>query len=112
MTDAAAVEEGSWLDRLRAQAPDRTAVVAGDRSLRRGELAAAAEATTRELAALGLRAGDLVAVLAPPALEGIVLIHALLEARVVLLDRDTLKVRGFIGISLIGRTETWHRQAD
>ena len=29
-----------------------------------------------------------------------------------LLDRDTLKVRGFIGISLIGRTETWHRQAD
>ncbi len=29
-----------------------------------------------------------------------------------LLDRDTLKVRGFIGISLIGRTETWHRRAD
>ena len=25
---------------------------------------------------------------------------------------DTLKVRGFIGISLIGRSETWKRQSD
>ena len=29
-----------------------------------------------------------------------------------LVDRDTLEVRGFIGISLIGRTETWKRQPD
>jgi len=29
-----------------------------------------------------------------------------------LVDRETLKVRGFIGISLIGRTETWKRQAN
>ena len=29
-----------------------------------------------------------------------------------LLDRNTLRVRGFIGISLIGRTETWRRQPD
>ncbi len=28
-----------------------------------------------------------------------------------LVDHDTLKVRGFIGISLIGRTETWKRKA-
>ena len=27
-----------------------------------------------------------------------------------LLDLNTLKVRGFIGISLIGRTETWRRR--
>jgi uncharacterized protein (DUF2147 family) len=27
-----------------------------------------------------------------------------------LIDPDTLKVRGFIGISLIGRTETWKRR--
>jgi uncharacterized protein (DUF2147 family) len=29
-----------------------------------------------------------------------------------LVDPDTLKVRGFIGIALIGRTETWTRQPD
>ena len=27
-------------------------------------------------------------------------------------DRDTLRVRGYIGISLIGRTETWTRKVD
>ena len=29
-----------------------------------------------------------------------------------LIGPDTLKVRGFIGISLIGRSETWKRQPD
>ena len=29
-----------------------------------------------------------------------------------LVDTDTLEVRGFIGISLIGRSETWTRQSD
>lgn len=29
-----------------------------------------------------------------------------------LIDRNTLYVRGYIGISLIGRTETWRRQSD
>ena len=29
-----------------------------------------------------------------------------------LIDRDTLYVRGYIGIALIGRTETWRRQSD
>ena len=29
-----------------------------------------------------------------------------------LVDTNTLEVRGFIGISLIGRTETWTRQLD
>ena len=29
-----------------------------------------------------------------------------------LIDANTLKVRGFIGVSLLGRTETWKRQED
>lgn len=29
-----------------------------------------------------------------------------------LVDPDTLNVRGYIGIALIGRTETWKRQSD
>lgn len=31
------------------------------------------------------------------------------KCRIELLDRDRLKVRGFIGISLLGRTQTWSR---
>ena len=27
-------------------------------------------------------------------------------------DADTLKLRGYIGISVIGRTEVWHRIGD
>ena len=29
-----------------------------------------------------------------------------------LVDRDTLKLRGYIGISLFGRTDTWTRVTD
>lgn len=29
-----------------------------------------------------------------------------------LVDADTLKVRGYIGIPLLGRTETWRRRSD
>jgi uncharacterized protein (DUF2147 family) len=31
------------------------------------------------------------------------------KCRIELLDRDHLKLRGFIGISLLGRTQTWSR---
>jgi uncharacterized protein (DUF2147 family) len=34
------------------------------------------------------------------------------SCRIKLVAPDTLKVRGFIGIALIGRTETWKRQPD
>jgi len=32
------------------------------------------------------------------------------RAKLKLADRNTLKLRGYIGISLLGRTETWTRQ--
>ena len=34
------------------------------------------------------------------------------RCKITLLDPDTLKVRGFIGVALFGRTETWKRQPD
>lgn len=32
------------------------------------------------------------------------------QCRLQLVDRDTLRVRGYVGIALLGRTETWKRQ--
>ncbi len=49
------------------------------------ELAAAARETDGRLAAIGIEPGDLVAILAPPSVEGIVLIHAMLARGVVML---------------------------
>lgn len=34
------------------------------------------------------------------------------RAKLKLTSQDTLKLRGFIGISILGRTETWTRQHD
>ena len=34
------------------------------------------------------------------------------KCKIELEDEDTLKVRGFIGFSLIGRTQTWYRVAE
>jgi uncharacterized protein (DUF2147 family) len=34
------------------------------------------------------------------------------RCKIELLDPDTLKVRGFIGVSLFGRTEIWKRRPD
>ncbi len=34
------------------------------------------------------------------------------RAKLKLTSQDTLKLRGYIGISLLGRTETWTRQPD
>ena len=33
------------------------------------------------------------------------------KGTITVVDRDTLKLRGFIGLSLFGRTETWRRRA-
>ncbi|MEZ4290475.1 MAG: class I adenylate-forming enzyme family protein [Myxococcota bacterium] len=48
-------------------------------------LARAVDGTAEALDAHGLRAGDLVAVLAPPSAAGVALFHALLDRRIVLL---------------------------
>jgi uncharacterized protein (DUF2147 family) len=34
------------------------------------------------------------------------------KGNITLIDRDTLKLRGYIGVSLFGRSETWTRRQD
>jgi len=74
-----------WLDRFVAPHAEREAIAFEGRTLAHRELACAARAAGDRLAAFGIEAGELVAVLAPPSLEGVVLFHALLERGIVLL---------------------------
>ena len=78
-----------WIRGLASQAeslgPDRSALVLAGRSIGYAELAEAAAQTRVSLQRLGLVGGDLIGVLAPPSLEGVVLIHALLDLGIVFL---------------------------
>ncbi|HPG24075.1 MAG TPA: o-succinylbenzoate--CoA ligase [Myxococcota bacterium] len=74
-----------WGARLASWGVDREALVVDGRSLSYAGLARAVDETAEALDAHGLRAGDLVAVLAPPSAAGVALFHALLDRRIVLL---------------------------
>lgn len=76
---------GTWLPRLTAHDPGREALRLQDRVVGYGALSRAARRAAEALDATGLAPGDLVAVLAPPSLEGVALFHALLDRGVVLL---------------------------
>ena len=85
--------ESRWLSRLRANA-DAIEAGSGDASwaiefegsrLTYGELALAVELALRSFTDLGLRRGEIVAILAPPSLAGISLLHGFLEAGIVML---------------------------
>jgi len=74
-----------WLASFAGEHADREALVCEGRSTTYRALASAARGAGVSLEAAGLAAGDLVAVLAPPSRDGVVLIHALFERGVVLL---------------------------
>ncbi|MEZ4278379.1 MAG: o-succinylbenzoate--CoA ligase [Myxococcota bacterium] len=78
-----------WIAQIASHPGDREALVFADRAHSWSELVRAARATADRLAGIGLRAGDLVAVLAPPSPAGVVLFHALLERRIVLMPVNT-----------------------
>ncbi len=74
-----------WLGRFAPVHGDREALVFEQRAWSYTELARAARTAATRFAALGIGEGDLVAVLAPPSAEGVVLVHAMLERGIVLL---------------------------
>jgi len=74
-----------WAALLGRHGADREALAFEGTSLDYSGLGAAVRAAGESLRAAGLEAGDRVAVLAPASLEGVVLIHALLAQRIVLL---------------------------
>ena len=82
MTKGAAA---SWLAELEGRGADRPALICQGRSFGYGELVREVAALTGRLEAEGVLAGDLVALLAPPCVEGVVLIHTLLDLGVVML---------------------------
>ncbi|MBK7952467.1 MAG: o-succinylbenzoate synthase [Deltaproteobacteria bacterium] len=82
--------DAGWLARFACAhrdgaARDAAALVCEDHAYPYTALMAAVRAADGALGAAGFEAGDLVAVLAPPSPAGVVLIHAMLERRVVLL---------------------------
>ncbi|MBJ18707.1 MAG: AMP-binding protein [bacterium] len=74
-----------WITGLERFGDAREALLFGGHRLDYAELGGAARATADRLAALGIEVGDLVAILAPPGIEAIVLIHAMLARGVVML---------------------------
>lgn len=76
---------GEWLDGLASHGDASLALRAGKVTLSWAGLAARGRACVDALDAAGVRAGDLLAVLASPSAEGVALIHAALAARVPML---------------------------
>ena len=73
-----------WIGAL-AKNGDAEALMIGGESISYARLGEMSRNLVNDLDALDLEAGDLVAVLAPPSVPGVTLIHALLDRRIVLL---------------------------
>jgi len=80
-----AIRRQDWIAGLAGLGDAREALRFEGRPIGYGELGAAVTATADRLIALGIEPGDLVAVLAPASVEGVVLIHAMLATGVVML---------------------------
>ena len=76
---------GAWIDSLERVGRDRDALRMDARSVDYAELADLSRALVRELASQGAVRGDVIAVLAPPSIVGVALIHAILDQGWVLL---------------------------
>lgn len=74
-----------WVEDFALRHPEREALVFGARAWSYAELARAVRTAQARLSAVGIGAGDFVAVLAPPTPEGVVLFHALLDGDIALL---------------------------
>lgn len=79
------VSGSGWLQRLEGHRGDREALVVEGRSIDYAVLTARSSATAERLQALGVEAGDLVAVLAAPSAAGVALIHAMFDRSFVML---------------------------
>mgnify|MGYP000331646318 CR=1 FL=1 len=78
-----------WLARFAEEHATRRALVFEESAWTYAELTEAARATIAGLAACGIGAGDLVAVMAQPSPAGVVLVHAMLERGIVLVPINT-----------------------
>jgi O-succinylbenzoic acid--CoA ligase len=76
---------GDWIEKISRQGDGRPALRFGAVRVDYRELAERAEAMRRRLSVLGVEEGDLVAILAPPSIEGVVLLHAMLASGIVIL---------------------------
>jgi O-succinylbenzoic acid--CoA ligase len=77
--------ERGWTARIAVHGREREALRSAGRVLDQATLAEGVEALAARLADVPLEAGDLVAVLAPPSVEGVMLVHAFLDRGIVLL---------------------------
>ncbi|MFK7898083.1 MAG: o-succinylbenzoate--CoA ligase [Myxococcota bacterium] len=87
---ASAADTTGWLERLRANGTRENserdwAIEAGGVRLSHGDLARGCEQVACQLESLGLTRGDVVAILAPPSLAGVCVLHAFLASGVVML---------------------------
>jgi len=79
------VKVGAWIDSVERVGGDRDAIRMDTRSVNYAELADLSRAFVRELTSQGAAQGDVIAVLAPPSIVGVALIHAILDRGWVLL---------------------------
>jgi O-succinylbenzoic acid--CoA ligase len=78
----------NWLLRSAAATPDRVAVIAGDERLTYAELERRAVVAARRLSTLGAGEGDRVGLTAAPAIDYVVLLHALMKLGAVAVPLD------------------------
>ena len=79
------LSRADWIEGFEAHGPSRVALEFGEERMDYAELSAASRAARDALSLVGIQQGDLVAVLAPPSLAGVALIHGMLQSGIVLL---------------------------